>query len=340
MNIKHNIDLKNYNTFGIAAKAKHFIAIASVDELITVLKDNHYPDIFVLGGGSNVLFTKDIDALVIYMNTKGKQIVYENDTLVHIKVAAGENWHGFVLWALERQFGGIENLSLIPGNAGAAPIQNIGAYGVELQDVFIACEALDLADLKVKTLTHKDCKFGYRSSVFKHEAKGKYIITNVTLQLSKKKHQLHTSYGSIQDVLKRKALNQPTIKDVSDAVIRIRKSKLPDPAILGNGGSFFKNPIISAAHFKRIKKEYPKVPSYTVPECPDQQFKIPAGWLIEQCGFKGKRIGDAGVHEKQALVLVNYGNATGADIRKLAETIQTAVKRNFGIILETEVNIL
>ncbi|MEM9685655.1 MAG: UDP-N-acetylmuramate dehydrogenase [Bacteroidota bacterium] len=340
MNIKHNISLKHYNTFGIDVNATHFITVTSVNELITVLNHTDYSDIVVLGGGSNILFTQHVNALVIHVNSKGKRIVYEDDTIVHIEVAAGENWHEFVLWTLEHQFGGIENLSLIPGNTGAAPIQNIGAYGVELKDVFIACQAVDKTTRDIRKFTHSECKFGYRNSIFKNEAKGKYIITSVTLRLQKKEHRLHLSYGSIQDMLEAKEIHPPTIKDVSDAVIRIRKSKLPDPAILGNGGSFFKNPVIPVAHFNRIKKTHPNIPSYPVPESPEQQLKIPAGWLIEQCGFKGKRMGDAGVHEKQALVLVNYGNATGASIRELAKTIQATVKQRFDIALETEVNIL
>ena len=340
MNIKHDISLKNYNTFGIAVNAAHFTTVTSIDELMAVLSHTDYPDILVLGGGSNMLFTQPVNALVIHLNIKGKQIVYEDDTIVHIEVAAGENWHEFVRWTLEHQFGGIENLSLIPGNVGAAPIQNIGAYGVELKDAFIACQAIDRTTGELKKFTHSECKFGYRSSIFKHEAKDKYIITGVTLQLRKKEHQLRISYGSIQDTLAAKAIQQPTIKDISDAVIGIRKSKLPDPTILGNSGSFFKNPIISTAHFNHIKKIHPKIPSYPISGTPKQQVKVPAGWLIEQCGFKGKRVGDAGVHEKQALVLVNYGNATGANILELAKTIQATVAQRFDIALEPEVNIL
>ena len=339
MKIKDYISLKPYNTFGIDVKAKHFIAVGSVEELIAVLRLGQYPDKFILGGGSNLLLTKDIDALVIHVDIKGKEVIHEDDKNVHTKVAAGENWHEFVLWTLQNQWGGIENLSLIPGNAGAAPIQNIGAYGVELKDVFISCEALDITTLELKQFTHSACEFGYRNSIFKTKAKGKYIITSVSLKLSKKEHKLHMAYGSIKDMLQQKGIAQPTIKDVSDVVIAIRKSKLPDPAALGNSGSFFKNPVISASHFKNIKKKYPKTPSYPVPG-ESGQVKVPAGWLIEQCGFKGKRTGDAGVHEKQALVLVNHGNASGDEIYTLAKSIQSSVKNNFDIVLESEVNIV
>lgn len=338
MNIKHHISLKHYNTFGIDVKAKHFIAVTAVDELLTTLQLNDYPDKFILGGGSNMLLTQDIDALVIHINIRGKKVVYEDDDVVHVKVAAGENWHEFVLWTLQRQWGGIENLSLIPGNAGAAPIQNIGAYGTELKDVFIACEAVAVNSGEIIQFTHAACKFGYRNSVFKDEAKGTFIITSVTLRLTKKEHRLNTSYGGIQHILQQKEISHPTIKDVSDAIIAIRKSKLPDPAEIGNSGSFFKNPVISVSHFKTIKKTYPGIPSYPVSE--PGQLKVPAGWLIEQCGFKGKRIGAAGVHKKQALVLVNYGNAKGSEILALARDIQTCVKNNFNIVLEIEVNII
>ena len=339
MNLKHNISLQPYNTFGIAVTAKHFISVATVDELLEVLQHYNHHNTFVLGGGSNILFTKDVNALVIHINTKGKQIVYEDENSVHVKIAAGENWHQCVLWALEQGFGGIENLSLIPGNIGAAPIQNIGAYGVELKDVFVACEAIAVATNQLKQFTYDDCKFGYRNSVFKQEAKGKYIITSVTLQLTKKEHRLNTAYGSIQQLLQSKGLNDPNIKDISDAVIEIRKSKLPDPAEIGNSGSFFKNPVIPVTHFKKLQQEYPQIPSYPVPG-QSEQLKVPAGWLIEKCGFKGKRMGETGVHEKQALVLVNHGNAKGSDVQQLAETIRTTVKTTFGIVLEAEVNML
>ena len=339
MDIRHNISLKAYNTFRIAVKAKHFVTVTSVDELIAALRLREYPEKFILGGGSNMLLTRDIEALVIHINIKGKALVYEDDTHVHIQVAAGENWHEFVRWTLAHNWGGIENLSLIPGNTGAAPIQNIGAYGVELKDVFVSCEAVNIHSLKIEYFTREDCKFGYRDSIFKNEARGKYIITGITVKLTKKEHRLNTSYGSIGEVLQHKGIARPTVQDISDAVIAIRKSKLPDPAELGNSGSFFKNPVISLSHFNRLKKTHPGIPSYPVPG-QSGQIKVPAGWLIEQCGFKGKRTGDAGVHEKQALVLVNYGNASGNAIYELARDIQACVKNQFNIILETEVNIL
>ena len=250
---------------------------------------------------------------------------------------AGENWHQFVLWTLERNFGGLENLSLIPGNCGTAPIQNIGAYGVELKDVFESCEAMEISSGKLHRFTAAECAFGYRDSYFKGVGKGRYIITSVNLLLSKKNHKLRTSYGAIEAELQRNGIGQPTIRDVSRAVINIRQSKLPDPAVLGNSGSFFKNPVLEAADFKRFSEAHPEAPSY--PAAADT-FKVPAGWLIEQCGFKGKRIGDAGVHQQQALVLVNYGNASGQEILDLARMIQQAVEKRFGIGLVPEVNIL
>jgi UDP-N-acetylmuramate dehydrogenase len=340
LDIQHHISLKNYNTFGIAVNAAHFVAVTSVEELIAVLQLDDYPEKFVLGGGSNILFTQDIHALVIHITTKGKEIVYEDEKTVKVKVAAGENWHEFVLWTLEHHFGGVENLSLIPGNVGAAPIQNIGAYGVELKDVFVACEAVEIATRQLKQFTRNECKFGYRNSIFKNEAKGKYSITSVTLQLTKKEHRLHTGYGSIEALLKKQGITQPTPKQISDTVIAIRKSKLPDPKILGNSGSFFKNPIITTTQFKKLKRDYPAIPSYPALDDNENDVKIPAGWLIEQCGFKGKRIGDVGVHEKQALVLVNYGRSTGKEILAFAHTIQTVVKNTFGICIEAEVNIV
>ena len=339
MNIQYNISLKNYNTFGIDVHAKQFVSVTSETELQETLQ-HHNNTIFILGGGSNILFTKDVDALVIHINTKGKELVYEDDAVVHVRIAAGENWHQFVLWALENGFGGVENLSLIPGNVGAAPIQNIGAYGVELKDLFIACEAVAISTGKQRKFTHSDCNFGYRNSVFKQEARGDYIIKNVTLRLTKRNHQLHTTYGSIQEILQRNNIDQPTIKDISDAVIAIRKSKLPDPALLGNSGSFFKNPVIPTSHFGQLKEKYPGIPAYPVPENPEKHVKIPAGWLIEKCGFKGKRTGNTGVHDKQALVLVNHGNADGNEVKVLAEHIKSTVKATFGIALEAEVNIL
>ncbi len=337
MNILENISLKAYNTFGIDVKAKSFVEITSLLQLQKALQLSAYPERFVISGGSNMLLTKDIDALVMYINLKGISIVEEDENSIIIKVMAGENWHELVLWCLERGYGGLENLSLIPGNTGTAPIQNIGAYGVEIKDVFVACEAMDVESLELIEFSKEDCKFGYRDSIFKKEVKGKYIITSVALKLTKRDHKLLTFYGAIESQLQRKEIVYPTITDISDAVIVIRKSKLPDPKELGNSGSFFKNPIISKKTFKVFQKKNPEAPFY---ELEDGNYKIPAGWLIEQCGFKGERIGDAGVHEKQALVLVNYGGATGKEIWELALKIQSEVRNTFQIEISPEVNVI
>ncbi|WP_456423773.1 UDP-N-acetylmuramate dehydrogenase [Lutibacter sp.] len=333
MNIQHNISLKEYNTFGIDVYAKQFTSINSIKELVEVLNLNN--DIFLLGGGSNMLLTSDIEKLVIYLNLKG---IIVNDTekdSVYVTAEAGENWHEFVLWCISQNYGGLENLSLIPGNVGTSPIQNIGAYGVEIKDTFYQLEALEIETGKTKIFTKNECNFGYRNSIFKNELKGKYIIINVTFKLTKNNHKLTTSYGAISTYLKNK--ETPTIKDISDAVIAIRQNKLPNPKEIGNSGSFFKNPVISKIHFKTLKENYPEIPHYIINE---NEIKIPAGWLIEQCGFKGKRFGDAGVHSKQALVLVNYGNATGKEILHLAKKIQQKVKKIFNIEIEIEVNII
>ena len=337
MHIQQNISLKPYNTFGIDAKAKYFVSVNSVSELEEILKSKDYPNSFILGGGSNMLLTKDIDALVIHINIKGIEIVSENNGTVIVKAKAGENWHEFVLWCLKNDFGGIENLSLIPGNVGSAPIQNIGAYGVELKDVFVSCETLEVKNQKLKTFSNTDCNFGYRESIFKQDVKGQYIITSVTVQLSTKNHKLNTEYGTISEQLKDMRITDPTIQDISKAVIAIRQSKLPDPKEIGNSGSFFKNPIISDQHLKRLKTIFPDIPSYVVSP---NEVKVPAGWLIEKAGFKGKTFGDYGVHKKQALVLVNYGSAKGIDILKLARLIQKTINRIFDIEIETEVNIV
>jgi len=283
------------------------------------------------------LLTKDIDALVIHLNLKGKEIVSQTDTTVLIESQAGENWHEFVLWTLQHNYGGLENLSLIPGNVGTSPIQNIGAYGVELKDTFYACKALNLETLEIDTFNREACAFGYRNSIFKQQAKGKYIITSVTFNLSKGHHSLNTHYGAIATQLKAMSVKNPTIKDVSNAVIAIRESKLPNPKDIGNSGSFFKNPIISKAQFLKLQSNFPEAPHYVVS---DTQIKIPAGWLIEQAGFKGKTFNNYGVHKKQALVLVNYGGASGDDILKLSQLIQETVARIFNIEIEAEVNII
>ncbi|MCB0398628.1 MAG: UDP-N-acetylmuramate dehydrogenase [Winogradskyella sp.] len=337
MVIEYNVSLQPFNTFGINAEAKKYCNITNETTLTEVLKTKKNQPLFILGGGSNMLLTKDIEALVLHINLKGIEVVNETDDAVFVRAKAGENWHQFVLWCLERNYGGIENLSLIPGNVGTSPIQNIGAYGVELKDVFESCEAIGVNDQEKRIFTKADCKFGYRESVFKQELKDEYIITSVTFKLTKSNHILHTDYGAIKQQLEAFNITEPTIKDVSNAVIAIRQSKLPDPKEIGNSGSFFKNPVISIDQFKKLQANFLEVPSYKVS---DDLVKVPAGWLIEQAGFKGKRFYDYGVHNEQALVLVNYGNAKGSDIYELAQLIQKTINRIFDISIETEVNII
>lgn len=337
MKIEHRKSLKNYNTFGIDVTAQEFVKITSESELIEILSSHSHKELFILSGGSNMLLTQNINALVIHIAIKGITVLQETDNYVQIAVSAGENWHDFVQYCIHNDYGGLENLSLIPGYVGSAPIQNIGAYGVELKDTMESCEAINIETTEKHTFTNKDCQFDYRNSIFKNEAKGKYIISKVIFKLTKNKHTLNTSYGAIEKALTDQKISNPTIQDVSEAVIKIRKSKLPDPAEIGNSGSFFKNPVISSSQFKALQKSYPDIPSYVIDE---HHIKVPAGWLIEQCGFKGKRWGDAGVHEKQALVLVNYDNASGEEILNLSKKIQDKVAKIFGVQLETEVNII
>jgi len=337
VHIEQNISLKPFNTFGIDVEASYFISVSNIDELKEVLTLKEYPNKLILGGGSNMLLTKNQNCLVIHVNLKGIEIVSEDENLVLVKANAGENWHEFVLWCINNNFGGIENLSLIPGNVGTAPIQNIGAYGVELKDSFVSCEAISIDNHASKIFNNTDCDFGYRNSIFKQNAKEKYIITSVTLKLTKQNHKLHINYGTITSQLDFMGIKNPTIQDVSKAVITIRESKLPNPKEIGNSGSFFKNPIISSKELEALKINFPDIPSYSVSE---NEIKIPAGWLIEKSGFKGKRFGNYGVHKNQALVLVNYGNANGSDILNLSKLIQKTIKRLFNISIETEVNIL
>lgn len=337
MNIQENISLKDYNTFGIDVKARFFIEINGLAQLQKVLELKSYPEKFILSGGSNILLTNDIEALVMHINLKGISVVEENEDEVQIKVMAGENWHELVLWSLDKGYGGLENLSLIPGSVGTAPIQNIGAYGVELKDVFVGCTAMELESGELIAFDHEACQFGYRDSIFKRSAKGKYIITSVTLKLTKRNHVLNTGYGAIEAELKKNGIVYPTIHDISKAVVAIRQSKLPDPKEIGNSGSFFKNPVIAKKVYEKLKKTYPEVPSYEVDK---DHVKIPAGWLIEQCGFKGRRYGNAGVHDKQALVLVNHGNALGGEILELAQLIHQEVDKKFKIRIHPEVNII
>ena len=337
MEIQTDYSLKTYNTFGIEAKAKQFVAVHSLAELQTVLTENPTVKKFILGGGSNMLLTQNIDALVIHVDLKGKEIIDENDDFAWVESQAGENWHEFVLWTIDQNLGGLENLSLIPGNVGTTPIQNIGAYGAEIKDTFVLCEALHIETQELVLFKKDECKFGYRESIFKNEVKDEFIITSVVFKLTKRNHQLNTSYGAIETELANQNITNPTLKDVSNAVIAIRKSKLPDPKELGNSGSFFKNPVILKTDFEKIQQQFPDMPHYVVSEA---EVKVPAGWLIEQAGFKGKRFGDAGIHKNQALVLVNYGNATGQEILAVAHDIQATILKTYGIAIQAEVNII
>ncbi|WP_445748987.1 UDP-N-acetylmuramate dehydrogenase [Polaribacter sp.] len=335
MTILENISLKNYNTFGIDVKAKRFVTIHTIDELQELLSQEK--DLFLLSGGSNMLLTHNIEKLVVHIDIKGISIENEDENFVEITVNAGENWHEFVLWCVEKNYGGIENLSLIPGKVGTCPIQNIGAYGVEVKDTITKVTVVEIETGKIKIFTNEECNFGYRDSIFKNDQKDSVIIVAVSFRLSKNNHVFHTSYGAIEDELKSQKIDFPTLKNISDAVISIRKSKLPNPKELGNSGSFFKNPVISSTHFEKLQLKFPNIPNYKIS---DTELKVPAGWLIEQAGFKGKRFGNCGVHEKQALVLVNYGNASGVEILNLAKKIQETILEKFEIELEIEVNII
>lgn len=337
MTIHNNFSLKKYNTFGIEAKAKQFVAVHTVSELKTILQENQNQKKFILGGGSNMLLTQDINALVIHIDLKGKKIIKEDDDFVWVESMAGENWHEFVLWTINQNFGGLENMSLIPGNVGTTPVQNIGAYGTEIKDTFVSCVAMNIETQEMNTFSKEECHFGYRESVFKHEVKDQFIITSVVFKLTKQNHKINTSYGDITKELEKQNVITPTLKDVSNAVIAIRQSKLPDPKELGNSGSFFKNPIIPKTDFEKIHALHPEMPHYIVSET---EVKVPAGWLIEKAGFKGKRFGDAGIHKNQALVLVNYGNATGQEILNVSKDIQATILKEFGIAIEVEVNVI
>jgi UDP-N-acetylmuramate dehydrogenase len=337
MQIQHNFSLKKYNTFGIEAKAKQFVAVHSTEELKQVLETHKGEAKFILGGGSNMLLTQDINALVIHVDLKGIKIIKEDDDHVWVESRAGEVWHEFVLWTIDQNFGGLENMSLIPGNVGTTPIQNIGAYGTEIKDTFVSCNAMNIATQEMKTFEKAECKFGYRESIFKQEAKDQYVITSVVFQLTKRNHKINTAYGDITKELEKNNIVTPTLKEVSNAVIAIRQSKLPDPKELGNSGSFFKNPIIPKALYEKAHAQFPEMPHYVVSET---EVKVPAGWLIEQAGFKGKRFGDAGIHKNQALVLVNYGSATGQEILAVSRDIQATVLEKYGIAIEAEVNVI
>lgn len=337
--MQENISLKPYNTFGVDVSARYFAEVKTLEELLKALqylKTQKLP-LLLLGGGSNLLLTKDFDGLVIQLNLKGisEEVISENEVLVTSK--AGENWHEFVQFCLNRNYGGLENLSLIPGNVGTSPMQNIGAYGTEIKDTFVSCKVLNLETLEVEEFDHQKCNFQYRESIFKREGKGKYVILDVTFKLTTKNHSIKTDYGAIQSELQNLGIENPSIQDISKAVINIRQSKLPDPKVIGNAGSFFKNPTIPLSQFENLKLKFENIPGY-----PNGEFvKVPAGWLIEQCGWKGKQIGNVASHKLQALVLVNAtGNASGKEIFDFSTMIIDSVKEKFGIELEREVNII
>jgi len=334
--IKENFSLKDYNTFGIDVKSRFFVSCSSFQELVQFLNslDNAESLLMILGGGSNVLFTKDFDGFVIQPAIKGIELIDESSDEVLLKVGAGEDWDGFVSYCVDHNWGGVENLSLIPGNVGTCPIQNIGAYGVEVKDVIGEVETLEIATLKKYTFQNKDCQFKYRDSIFKGELKGKHIITNVTFKL-KKLPDFNIEYGSLKEALK--SCHNVDLKSIRDVVIEIRESKLPKPEEVGNAGSFFKNPIVRKDLLEKLKIMYTDIPYYVLT---DNLVKIPAGWLIEKAGWKGKVMGNTGVHEKQALVLINRGNAKGSEVIQLANQIQESVKKQFRIDLEMEVNIV
>ncbi|MCB0755552.1 MAG: UDP-N-acetylmuramate dehydrogenase [Flavobacteriales bacterium] len=334
--IEQNVSLRPYNTFGLDAQAKLMARVNSIQALQEVLADSRLKseERFILGGGSNILLTRNVDGLVIKNEIDGIEVIDETPSHFLVKSGAGVVWHELVMHCIANNYAGIENLSLIPGNVGAAPMQNIGAYGVELKDVFHSLKAVDMASGSVHSFSSSDCDFGYRESVFKRKLKGQFVITSVTLKLSKNPN-VNTSYGAIEQELEAMRISSPTIKEVSQAVINIRQSKLPDPKELGNSGSFFKNPVVPTSKYEELKSQHPNIPGYPAGE----NTKLAAGWLIEQCGWKGKVVGNTGSHAKQALVLVNYGNATGVEIFELSEQIMQSVYDTFGVQLEREVNV-
>ena len=342
MQIQENFSLKHYNTFGIDVMARYFSNFSNADELSELTTHNSRLTTLILGGGSNILFTKNYEGLALKNEIKGIELIHEDAEYVYVKAGAGDSWHRFVMYCIEKNWAGVENLSLIPGNVGASPMQNIGAYGVELKDVFWSLEAFHLKEKKVKTFTLTECEFGYRDSVFKKKYKEQFVILNVGFRL-RKQPIYHTSYGAIQQELEKMGVKELSIKSISQAVINIRSSKLPDPAQIGNAGSFFKNPSVSKEKFKSLKSRFQDIVGY---ENIDGSVKLAAGWLIEHCGpdtntsWKGFRNGDAGVHSKQALVLVNYNNAKGKEIYNLSEKIFQSVNKKFDVKLEREVNII
>jgi UDP-N-acetylmuramate dehydrogenase len=344
MKIQSDISLKKYNTFGIDVMAKYFASFDSAAALGQVLQHDdaraatqkNQTPMLILGGGSNMLFTKNFEGIVLKNEIKGIAIVDENDDHVYVKAGAGEHWHRFVLYCIDKNFAGVENLSLIPGNVGASPMQNVGAYGVEIKDVFHSLNAFHVKEKRMQQFSVSDCEFGYRESIFKKKYRNQFVITDVTFKLNKYPN-FNISYGAIEQELEKMQVQQLSIKAISDAVINIRSSKLPDPAVIGNAGSFFKNPEISSHDFHELTGIFPSIVGYKLD---NGNVKLAAGWLIEQCGWKGYREGDAGCHAKQALVLVNYGKARGDEIYALSEKIIESVKEKFGVTLEREVNIV
>jgi len=333
--ISSNFSLKEYNTFNIDVKSDKFISINSEDQLIDFLSQNKGEEnIFILGGGSNVLFSKDYKGTIVHISIKGKKIIEELDDSIIIEVSSGENWHEFVKWSIENNYGGIENLSLIPGNVGAAPIQNIGAYGVELKDVFDSCRVLLIDSNEIKHYNKDECEFDYRSSVFKSKQKNKYIILSIRLKLTKEPHSYNLSYDSLKKRFNDKEIN---LSNISEEIIKIRESKLPDPNKIGNCGSFFKNPLIESTKLDKLLEKYPKLPHH---KSQNGLYKVPAAWLIEKMGFKQKSLGDVGVYINQPLVVVNNGNANGYDILNFTNSIKKSVKEEFNIDLQEEVNII
>ncbi|MEO1436464.1 MAG: UDP-N-acetylmuramate dehydrogenase [Bacteroidota bacterium] len=332
--LHEHFSLKDYNTFGLAASARYFASVTSVEDLMRSL-DVQQPEL-ILGGGSNILLTRDLNGLVVHVNLLGRRIIDQDERSALVEFGAGENWHDCVLQSLDWGFGGLENLSLIPGTVGAAPIQNIGAYGVELKDYFVSLEALELNSGTLHTFDAEACQFSYRDSFFKREGQGRFVICSVRLHLTKAPI-FHTGYGAIQRTLEEQGVQKLSHKAISDAVILVRQRKLPDPAVLGNSGSFFKNPSIGKVQFESLLARFPHMVHYPLDNA---QFKIPAGWLIEQCGWKGKRVGQTGAYAKQALVLVNYGQATGQEVWQLAQAIQDSVVNKFNIRLQPEVNVI
>ena len=333
-----NFSLRDFNTMQVEVKSGYFIEINTLNDLKELLVSKNYQSpLYILGGGSNVVFLKDFEGTILYINILGREVIRENDSHVWVKANAGENWHEFVIYTLQNDFGGLENLSLIPGKVGASPMQNIGAYGVEIKDVFEELEAIEIATGKIKTFSHEECKFGYRESVFKNDLKGQYIITSVTFKLTKNNHEVKTSYGAIQSQLEEMGIKKPSIQELSQAVIAIRESKLPNPKEIPNTGSFFKNPTILNEEYILLQRDFADIPGYPVE---DGRTKVPAGWLIEKAGWKGFRNDKVGVHERQALVLINHSNGSGQDVYDLSEQILRDVLDKFGIELEREVNII